>query len=97
MTETWLNESNADVFQLEGYDFCHKNRVAKHGGGVAFFITSIINYTIIEQPTIDIENVFERLTVKLLLKTKIIVNCLYRNLVVKLLISWNSLKVCLVV
>ena len=23
LTETWLNESNADVFQLEGYDFCH--------------------------------------------------------------------------
>ena len=43
LTETWLNESNADVFQLEIYDFCHKNRVAKHGGGVAFFIKSIFS------------------------------------------------------
>ena len=79
LTETWLNESNADVFQLEGYDFCNKNKVAKHGGGVAFFIRSIINYTIIEQLTVDVENVFECITVKLLLKTQIIVSCLYRK------------------
>ena len=79
LTETWLNESNADVFHLEGYDFCHKNRVAKHGGGVAFFIKSIINYTIIELLTVDVENVFECLTVKLPLKTQTIVSCLYRK------------------
>ena len=79
LTETWLNESNADVFQLEGYDLCNKNRVAKHGGGVAFFIRSINNYTIIEQLTVDVENVFECITVKLLLKTQIIVSCLYRK------------------
>ena len=79
LTETWLNESNADVFQLEGYDFCNKNGVAKHGGGVAFFIRCIINYTIIEQLTVDVENVFECITVKLLLKTQIIVSCLYRK------------------
>ena len=79
LTETWVNESNADVFQLAGYDLCNKNRVAKHGGGVAFFIRSIINYTIIEQLTVDVENVFECITVKLLLKTQIIVSCLYRK------------------
>ena len=79
LTETWLNESNADVFQLEGYDFCHKNRVVKHGGCVAFFIKSIINYMIIEQLTVDVENVFECLTVKLLLKTQLIVSCLYKK------------------
>ena len=79
MTETWLTESNADVFQLEGHDLCHKNRVAKHGGGVAFFIKSIISYMIIEQVTVDVENVFECLTVKLLLKTQTIVSCLNRK------------------
>ena len=79
LTETWLNESNADVFQLVGYVFCHKNRVAKHGGGVALFIKSIINYTMIEQLTVDVENVFECLTVKLLLKTQTIVSCLHRK------------------
>ena len=76
LTDTWLSESNADVFQLEGYDFYHKNKVAKHGGGVVFFIKSIINYTII---MVDVEDVFECLTVKLLLKTQIIVSCLYRK------------------
>ena len=71
--------NHADVLQLEGYYFCHKNRVAKQGGGVAFFIKSIINYTIIEQLTVDVEDVFECLTVKLLLKTQTIVSCLYRK------------------
>ena len=79
MTETWLNESNADVFQLDGYDFYHRNRVAKQCGGVAFFIKSIINYTIIERLTVDVEDVFEFLTVKFLLKTQTIVSCLYRK------------------
>ena len=79
MRETWLNESNADVFQLDGNDFHHRNRVEKHGGGVAFFIKSIINYTIIQQLTVDVEDVFECLTVKLLFKTQTIVSCLYRK------------------
>ena len=64
---------------MEGYDLCHKNRVARHGAGVAFFIKSIINYTIIEQLTADVENVPECITVKLLFKTQIIVSCLYRK------------------
>ena len=46
---------------------CHKNTVAKHGGGVAFLIKSIINYTIIEQLMVDVENVFECLTVRLII------------------------------
>ena len=79
LTETWLNESNADVFQMDGCDFYHRNRVAKHGGGVAFFIKSIINYTMIEQLTVDVEDVFECLTVKLLLKTQTIEICLHRK------------------
>ena len=58
LTETWLNESKADVFQLDGYDFYHRNRVAKHGGGVAFFIKSIINYTMIEQLNVDVKMFF---------------------------------------
>ena len=33
-------------FLLEEYDLCHKSRNTKQGGGVAFFISSIINYTI---------------------------------------------------
>ena len=32
--------------------------VGKHGVGLAFLIKSIINYTIIEQLTVDVENVF---------------------------------------
>ena len=64
---------------MEGYDLCHENRVAKQGGGVPFFIRSIINSTIIEQLSVDVEDVFECLTVKLLLKTQTIVSCLNRK------------------
>ena len=29
LTETWINEDNANIFSLDGYNFCHKNRINK--------------------------------------------------------------------
>ena len=29
LTETWINEDNANIFSLDGYDFCHTNRTNK--------------------------------------------------------------------
>ena len=78
MTETWLNEYNTDFVLLEGYDFCHDNRNTKQGI-ISFFLKSNINYTIIEQFTINIENCIKCITVKLLLKMQKIVICLYRK------------------
>ena len=76
LTETWLSESIDDFYPLEGYDFCHINGNTKHGG---FFIKSNVNYAIIDQLKIDVENCLGCITVKLLLKMQTIVSCLYRN------------------
>ena len=42
--ETWLdNTVNDDEVELDGYDLVRKDR-NRHGGGVAMFIRSTINY-----------------------------------------------------
>ena len=29
LTETWINEDSANIFSLDGYDFCHNNKINK--------------------------------------------------------------------
>src|SRR5437870_790750 len=41
VTETWLNEINQDIFQIEGYKFFSKHRNgAKSGGGVGIYVNN---------------------------------------------------------
>ena len=79
LSETWLYEMNTYLFHLGGIEFCHKNLHTNKGEGVTFFIRSEVNYRIVEQLTIDVDNCFECITVKLLLKKQIIISCLYRK------------------
>ena len=44
LTETWLNETNADVYGLTGYKAIHNYRKQKKGGGVSLFIEENIRY-----------------------------------------------------
>ena len=46
ITETWLNELNKDLFQIEGYNFISKCRESKHGGGVGLYIDSNYDYVV---------------------------------------------------
>ena len=34
VTETWLNESNSDIFQMCGFEFCHQPRKGRRDVGV---------------------------------------------------------------
>jgi hypothetical protein len=38
LTETWLNDTNNDNFNIEKYDFISSNRSNKKGGGVGIYI-----------------------------------------------------------
>lgn len=44
LTETWLNENNADRYRLSGYNVEHNTRKGKKGGGVSIFIKEHINH-----------------------------------------------------
>ena len=44
LTETWLNDTNEDLFKLENYDFINMNRSGKNGGGIGIYIKQGIKY-----------------------------------------------------
>lgn len=59
LCETFLNDHNANMFQIPGYNFVHKNRINRSRGGVAMYILD--TFTFKERPDlcINIENQFE--------------------------------------
>ena len=48
ITETWLNDSNYDLYHIENYDFVKNHRTIQSGGGVGMFIHDQIGYKIRE-------------------------------------------------
>lgn len=44
ITETWLNDDNANGYELEGYKYAGVNRSNKKGGGVGIYVAEKINY-----------------------------------------------------
>ena len=59
LCETFLNDENADMYQIPGYSFIQKNRKIKSKGGVGIYISN--QYTYIERPdlTTNYEGEFE--------------------------------------
>ena len=89
LTETWLNDTNYDLYGLQGYNFVEQHR-SSLGGGVALCVMKHLNY--IERPDLalydnrkwqdydnDIESVFIEINKdKLHLEKNIIIGVLYR-------------------
>ena len=46
ISETWLNDSNCDLYNIDGYDFVETHRPVKTGGGVGIFIRNNIPFQI---------------------------------------------------
>ena len=59
LTETWLNDNNAENFKLNNYNFVCENRKQKSGGGVAMYISKKLNYKMRPDLSINIDNVLE--------------------------------------
>ena len=68
LNETWLEESEHDLFQMEGYDLFSSSR-NRHGGGVLIYVKQNINALSQEQLT-HINPFFESLFLKIKLKSK---------------------------
>ena len=54
LSETWLNDSKADLINVLGYHCIHKYRCDRSGGGVSIFVRDDINYK--PRPDLDIFN-----------------------------------------
>ena len=46
VTETWLSDSNCELFDIPGYNFIEKHRNEKTGGGVGIFWQNSIQLTL---------------------------------------------------
>ena len=46
ITETWLNESNYDLYHIDNYDFVENHRTTKSGGGVGLYVNDHIRYNL---------------------------------------------------
>ena len=80
LTETWLNDTNDDLYKLDTYDFVNVNRTSKCGGGVGIYIKKGIQYKIRRDLNINDENIIESAFIEIinLQKKNIIIGVIYR-------------------
>ena len=57
-------------FELEGYEMICKNRENKNGGGVDLFVDKNLTYKVVENMSTVINDVFECVTIELLMEKK---------------------------
>ena len=81
-SETWLNDSNVDLYELRGYQQENNYRKNRRGGGVSIFIKEGIEYKLRPDLDIyndDIETIFIEIEGKCVNSSKSqIVGCIYR-------------------
>ena len=82
VTETWLSDSNYDLYNMDGYNFYDNHRALRSGGGVGLYIKENIEYLQRKDLEINnefIESVFIEVPVcKLLSSKKVIIGVVYR-------------------
>lgn len=80
MSETWLKSSKGTDFIMNGYEMFHTNRQNKKGGGVAIYIDKNLDYKVVENMSLAVEEIFESITVEICMEKRknIIVSCIYR-------------------
>ena len=52
LSETWLKDDSNLPYFIDSYNFIHKNRQDKLGGGVALFLHKDLNYIVLDEISI---------------------------------------------
>ncbi len=66
LTETWLKETNEDLFKLENYDFVNVNRSTKSGGGVGIYVSNELKYKVRFDLNTSTEDVIESVFIEII-------------------------------
>ena len=79
LTETWSNDTNDDIFELDSYDFVNANRTSRNGGGVGIYITKDMNFKLHTDLNINDENIMESTFVEIITPNKknIVIGVIY--------------------
>ena len=81
ISETWLDEnSDEDIFSIEGFKLYHTYRTHKKGGVVALFVNNQLKCKILTKHSVVEDNLYESVFVELIFeKSKnIVLGCIYR-------------------
>ena len=82
ITETWLTDSNSDLYNINGFNFVETHRTGRSGGGVGIFLRNNILYQIRSDLTLNnefIESIFIEIDKDLFNKNwNIIIGVIYR-------------------
>jgi hypothetical protein len=79
LCETFLNDNNADLYNIPGYFFIYKNRKKLSKGGVAMYISNTINFKVRNDVGIFEEGEFESIFIETLgNKSSAIIGEIYR-------------------
>ena len=81
LSETWIDKSRGIDFCIDGYELYYSSRKNKRGGGVALFIDSDFKCKLVESVTLQINDLFECVTIEIDMEKKknVIVTCVYRT------------------
>ena len=88
ISETWLQEYNKDLYQIENYNACHitRNNFINNtynnnaGGGVSIFIQNHLNYNIMDNLCISKHEFVDILTISLNINNKnILISGIYKS------------------
>ena len=79
VTETWLTESNSDIFNFPGYEFVSKSRTSKNAGGVGIYVDNSHEYIIRDDLCLMLPHI-ECIFIELVLRgvPNVILGCVYR-------------------
>ena len=82
ISETWLQENNCDLYNLNGYNLVENHRTTKKGGGVGIFIKKHIPY-VTRNDLVSTDSIFESIFIELdkqvfHQKSNIILGIIYR-------------------
>ena len=78
ISETWLTPFSPEI-KIPGYEFCHKDRNTKRGGGVTLLLSSNIRYKMLDLAKSN-SCTFEHLSIEIDLRNnqKLLVSSIYR-------------------
>lgn len=81
ISETWLIDDQAVMYEIEGYEMFFVNRREKKGGGVALYIDSNYRSRVVENMSLVKDKVMECVTVEIEIERSknIIISCVYRT------------------
>ena len=80
ITETWLQNHNADIYTINNYNAIHTTRINTKGGGISIYIKDNLNFNKIENIFFTEHDFIDIVTINVIINNKkIIISGIYKS------------------